>query len=182
MIFKPGKYCVEPANVHTVRCVQSINIANMPRLTVPPPKINGVPIEDTRYGKDIAFVHNYAMRTAENIVGDVSIEAGFNCGVLLRRNRIQISARPGSGASVFESQVPEVAVTDEERILLGRDEYLSRGLKCYEVAESVNGLRGPDVSMTAGAGVEMTAQPGSIVLTLVEPSSDGGVSCDVGGC
>lgn len=182
MKFYRDDYRIEPANVHVLRCVQSINVANMPRLTVPPPETDGNINKSGRYGTPVAFVKNYAMRTAEGIVGDVNIEAGFNCSVLLRKNKMQISARPGAGASIYEMPVPEVAVTEEERRQLAEDEYLSRGMKCYELVESVNGLKGPDISMTAGAGVEMTARPGSIVLSLVEPSSDGGASCDVKGC
>lgn len=178
MIFQDTDYVLEPANVQTLRCVRSINIANFPRQVVLPPE--GVTDTET-YGTFVDFVENYAVINAEGITGDVPLIAGWNCDITTKKNDVTIHASAGAGRSVCEIQPGEVSVTHEESYFR-QTGYgpLSRGLLCRDLLSSINGLYGPDIPLIVGSGITMTTAPGVITLTLTESAGD--KDCDMPEC
>jgi hypothetical protein len=81
----------------------------------------------------------------------LSIESGFNAIVNANpnRNALTFSARVGAGWGEVDEEVPIYAGEEP-----GTDErFLSGGLACDEIIQSVNGAVGPDLILEAGRGI-----------------------------
>ena len=68
--FGPNDYVIEPANIQTLKCVRTVNVANAPRMEVLPPE-NGASGD---YGVSNTFVDNYVITNATGMVGDITLE------------------------------------------------------------------------------------------------------------
>ena len=172
--FNNDEYVIEPANVQSLIYVKTINLANAPRLNVLAPP--GIHDPDT-YGETNTFIEGYAVENATGMVGDVGLIAGFNCSVFSSENEITISAYPGGGMSAYEEQPAEIPVTDEEKALASAGKYLSRGRKCNELIESINGLFGDNITVSSGANVKVEGEKGSLTFTIKSADETG--DCDV---
>lgn len=175
MNFTETDYVLEPANVQTMQCVRSLNIANAPRQVVLPPE----GVEDTEtYGTYVPFVPGYMLVNARNLTGDIQLEAGWNCSLSRRGNTLRVGASQGAGDT--SGQRAEVAVTPEELALENEGKYLSRGPLCRDLVASINGLYGTDIPLTVGDGILMTSSNGVITLTLTESAKS--KACDMPSC
>ncbi len=168
--FNENEYVVEPANVQSLRYVRTINLANAPRLNVLAPP--GVTDPNT-YGETNTFVEGYAVENSSGIVGDVGLIAGFNCSIFSSGNEVTISAYPGAGMSAYEEQPAEIPVTEEENQLVRAGKYLSRGRKCNELIESINGLFGDNINISSGSNVKVSGEKGVLTFTIKSPDETG---------
>ena len=168
--FNDNEYVIEPANVQSLRYVKTINLANAPRLNVLAPP--GVTDPNT-YGETNTFVEGYAVENASGIIGDVGLIAGFNCSIFSSNNEVSIAAYPGAGMSAYEDQPAEIPVTSEEQQLAREGKYLSRGRKCNELIESINGLFGDNITVSSGASVKINGGKGYLTFTIKSPDETG---------
>lgn len=166
--FSPEDYRIEPANIQTLRCVRSVSLANFPRKVIP-----------SDINNTTECIPQYAMKNTSNdpsregleLQGELILEAGWNCALSTRGNAITIGAVPGAGDSVYTYQPAEIAVTAEEENILNSGEYLSGGPKCYQLAESVNGIKSSVIPVIPGDGVSISASPGQLTIRLTSPSA-----------
>jgi hypothetical protein len=95
---------------------------------------------------------------AECLDGHVRFHEGYNAAIEVNAsaNEIIISARPGSGAG--ETQCDPIILFDDEEPPATRST-LDGGLRCAEVFRSINGVGGPNVPISGGAGVTVTGVP-----------------------
>ncbi|MDO4568768.1 MAG: hypothetical protein Q4D38_00110 [Planctomycetia bacterium] len=172
MIFSDSDYVVEPANIQVIHCVNTVNIANMPRQIVPPPV--GVTSDD--YGEVVDFVDSYAMINKEGLQGDIVLEAGYNCDIVFE-DTVKVSAVPQEGY-----KPAEVPVTQEEEDLLAKGQYLSRGLKCHQVVSNINGIYTSAIPLVAGSGISIdsNSEANTVLISLAPISESKG--CDLPEC
>lgn len=173
VLFNPTDYVIEPANIHTLEYVTSINLANTPRLHVR----NPIGCGDDEIE---VFPSNYAVVNKEGIVGDVELVEGWNCSINTRDNGIKVDAVKGGGKSIYETQPGEVAVTSEECEVERCGAYLSGGEKCIDLIGSINGLRGPAIAISGGFGVSVTPSENTLEIKLITTS--GTDDCEVPEC
>lgn len=166
--FSPEDYRIEPANIQTLRCVRSVSLANFPRKVIP-----------SDINNTTECVPQYAMKNTSNdpsregleLQGELILEAGWNCSMSVRGNTITVGAVPGAGDSVYTYQPAEITVTAEEENTLNSGEYLSGGPKCYQLAESVNGIKSSTIPVIPGSGIELDASVGHLTIRLTSPSA-----------
>lgn len=171
--FSSKDYVIEPANVHILKYVTSVNIANVPRLKVRSPKDCGNENSDV-------IVGNYAVINNRGMKGDVELVEGWNCSIATSENTLVVSAVNGGGKSLYEKQPSEVAVTPAEELELAQGKYLSGGPRCKDLVSSINGIKGPLVSLYGGPGVSVTSNGNTLDIKIVSTSGDG--DCEPAEC
>lgn len=148
--------------------VQSITIANVPRITTAPAAgcdAGSVTATDPQVAK---LVYNC-------MVGNIKLHEGFNCGMRydLRDNAIVISASPGAGAGAVCEDFPTYP---EEEKPVGSP-YYSGGPACSDIVRYINGASATDLKITAGPGFTITADADTPNTLIIERSLDASIIC-----
>lgn len=148
--------------------VQSVTIANVPRLTV----LQAAGCTD---GSVIATDPQVAKLVYNCMVGDIKLHEGFNCGMRydLRDNAIVISASPGAGAGAVCEDFP--AYPEEEKP--AGSPYYSGGPACSDIVRYINGASAADLKITAGPGFTVTADADTPNTLVIERSLDASIIC-----
>lgn len=151
---------VEPALIQSLlgTRVNSLNVANMDRTRVPNVA------EDCDCYLPSVTTHSIWVWNSEPLIGDVRLEAGYNCNITQREDLgiITIGAAIGDGAGEPCTEV-KVGPTETKNGTL-----YDNSPTCAEVIRSVNGVGGRILQLVAGAGVtlEMLPTQNKIKLTV----------------
>jgi len=148
--------------------VQSVTIANVPRLTVSQSA-------GCTSGSEAAAELQVAKLVYNCMVGDIKLHEGFNCGMRydLRDNAVVISASPGAGAGAVCEDFP---VYPEEEKPAGSP-YYSGGPACSDIVRYINGASAADLKITAGPGFTVTADADTPNTLIIERSLDASIIC-----
>jgi hypothetical protein len=100
------------------------------------------------------------------ITGPIWFKEGYNCRIRQDsgRNTITIGAGIGLGEGEPCEEVPLTA----EEAPPGDSPFLTGGPGCNQVVQSLNGVGGADLVITAGAGYRIQADPGAPHKLVVE--------------
>lgn len=157
------RYTVEPANVHCISYIKSINIANVERTLADPPKdctkedIPDTYVTNTTPPSGDYFMYNgkKVYPYARGLTGNVILVPGFNCGItkIQNNNELQVSAMQGIGANLYEPQEEKPLYTGETRP--SKSTLYSGGIPCYETVKSINGVELKTVNIEVGKGITL---------------------------
>jgi hypothetical protein len=143
---------LEPSLIQDLsrRQVTSISLANFPRVVVTDPPgcslvsaahdVSGAPSSDIKY-EAVVF--------ATNIQGSVKLREGFNTTIRQEAgsNSIVIGGAVGAGAGLV---CHEIAIAADQSSHAGH--LLTGGPKCSEVLQTLNGVGGTNIRISAGKG------------------------------
>lgn len=168
-----GEAVIEPSLVQSLAAagVESVSIANADRARAGAPAGCPPPVWEFSVG----VIYPY-LRCG---TGPVRLVPGYNALVVQdsAAGRIALGARQGAGAGEPCSEVP-LNVPEKNIKVAFPPRPLSGGPWCKDVIRAVNGVGGPDLPVSGGAGVTVTPDPaGHRVVVSVGPDAAG-----LGGC
>ena len=139
--FLPNEWVVEPCNVAIINCITSVNVGN----------IAGYSCSDKPGNKSEDIITN-----AEKLVGNIKLEAGFNCAISERNNTFTVESVEGGGACLSESYCTgNLLEVDNECVL------------CNETVKAINGVNGKSINIQGGPGVTVTCKDEhTLLITL----------------
>lgn len=170
--FSYSDYVVEPANVHLIKCITSINIANYARTRCTPP--DGCPVGTYYYNDDIT--NRPCLINAQDIKSATELVPGFNCNIYAKDNTFTIEGLKGGGASLIESQCSEIPMNVEETELIAQGQSLDGCVMCDETIKSINGVTGTNINLQGGAGVSVI--PGTHEITIALDKQQMSTGCE----
>lgn len=162
LFFDKNASQLEPARIQNLNkaYVRTINVGNYERPTVPAcgqadPRATVVP--------DI-IINKECMR------GDIRFKEGYNCSIrqVTFANEIHIGASVGAGAPVDDelcANGSELALFPGE-LIPDNSKFFSGGPACDELIFTLNGLGGPTVTLTSGAGINISTQTDPPRITI----------------
>ena len=145
VIYANGLWQIEPARLQSLTdsYLRAINIGNTPRL-----------VTDAAPGCESSSISSQAapdiLIRDTCVTGPIWFQEGYNCRIRQDsgRNTITIGAGVGLGAG---EPCDEVPLTDDETPI-GNSPFLTGGPGCKQIVQSLNGVNGSDITLTAGAG------------------------------
>lgn len=171
-IYNENDWIVEPANVVSINCVTSINLANYARSSCSEP----LSIEERPV---------YTDPRMQGISGNVLLKAGYNCDMSQRGNKIKIEAvnrmndyidsikldsisgivKDASLANKlktrgkFMKSRDEVPITTAEAIKINNGDSLDDCSSYDDLINSINGIAGPYINIKGGVGIDISVDP-----------------------
>ena len=150
---------VEPAAVQNLRAsmLQGLHLANSPRTMATAPEGCS---QSSAAGSDDVILQ------ASCVTGDVRLKPGYNCYVRQDNinNTLIVEAAVGAGAGEPCAEVPLYAGETPP----AGSPYLSGGPGCSEILKTVNGVGGQELTLAAGPGFRVYADPAITNKLIVE--------------
>lgn len=173
--YDENDWVVEPANVISISCVTSVNLANYAKSSCEEP----MPVEERP-------VYTYARW--QGFTGDLLLEEGYNTELSQRDNVIKVEAvnrmndyignidldyyiraAKRNGVSVdskdlknrkgFQKSRDEIPITTAEAILINEG-INPDGCESYNnLINSINGVAGPNINLKGGPGIDISVDP-----------------------
>lgn len=166
-----GLLAVEPALVQDMALsyVSALNLANVNRTHATPPAGCRNPSPHSLYGDDACI------KVATCLVGNIVLRPGFNCDIQQddRAVALAIGAAAGAGAGVPCGEVP--AYPGE--VPPPGSTLLTGGPACDEVISGVNGLSAANLTLRAGAGITIVADPDDPHALIISVDAVGMADC-----
>lgn len=166
----PGLWQIEPARVQSLKksYLRAVNLANSSRLHATP--VAGCSLSSSYADEGPAIPAAYCMN------GNLKFKEGFNCTIRQdnNNNAIIIGAGVGVGEGVPCEEIP---LYDGES---PPDDgaFLSGGPACNEVIRAINGVTGDDVTILAGRGFRIQADPDVPHKLIIDRALDDFVLCN----
>lgn len=153
---------LEPARIQNLNngYVRAINVGNYERPTVPN-------CGDAQPG---ATITPDIIVNKECMQGNLRLKEGYNCSIRQTTfsNEILISAARGAGAPVAQELCEngsELALFPDE-LLPPNSKFFSGGPACDELIFTLNGVGGTTVTLTSGAGINISTQTDPPRITI----------------
>lgn len=157
----PEMWRIEPSRIQSLlkSYLRSVSLANTPR-------VQATPQDGCSGGSDTtdqpAFINTLCM------IGNLKWKEGFNC--VIRQDINDNAIIIGAGQGLGEGQpCEEIPLYDGEQPP-ANSPFLSGGPACNDVVKSINGVGGKDVTITAGPGFRVQADPDVSNKIVVEQS------------
>ena len=95
----------------------------------------------------------YVYPYKRDIIGNVVLVPGFNCGVtkIGTNNELNITAAKGIGYNLIEAQMPFPIYSGET--IPVRSESYAGGIPCYDTVKAINGINEKVIPLTGGPGI-----------------------------
>lgn len=154
---------LEPARIQSLvkTYVRSINVGNTPRTRALPP-------EECQEEQSETINDIVVNRTCMH--GDVRLKEGYNCRIrqVDNSNEIRVSAEKNAG----DTNTAELCAHGGELPLYEGEPFdevtgfYSGGPACNQVISTVNGVGGPNLTISGGAGVRVDVDAGTHTITV----------------
>jgi len=168
-----GLWQVEPARVQSLMdsYLRAVTLANLPRVTATLPGFCSASSDssESSAGEDVAVLN------ASCLVGDIKWKEGYNC--VIRQDVTNNAIVIGAGVGVGDGEPCEEVPLNEAEAPPTGSRYLSGGPGCGDIIKAINGVPGPNVSIIAGPGFRVFADPDNAATLVINRGLDDFAIC-----